>query len=237
MKNKQLSLIIYLIIQLFLYCFTICFNNVFNENIMYIISSSLSLGVTIYLFCKTKDYYIMLCSSIINLLISAFVFLFTNYNYFVCLLLTIVQILYFLRIYINSENKKQDLFVRIIQLIISLIFSFVLLKDRIDTTAILYTMYFANLFFNILYTIKDIGFNNFYPIGLFLLFISSIFSLFIGIENYINVNVPFINIIVEFPFSLVLMFEIPANVVLTCSVFTVNKKMFSKINDKEKDSN
>lgn len=235
MRNKQISLIIYLIAQLIIYSFTICFNDLFNENIMFIISSVLSLSLGIYLFCKTRDYYIMISSIGINVLISVFNLSLTNFKYIIYSLLNIVQILYFLRIYINSETQKKDLLIRLLELSICIVFCFLLLKDKTNSIAILFTLYISNLFFNILYTINDIGINNFFPIGLLLLFISSIFSLCIGIENYINVNVSFINIINDFPFSLVLTFEIPANVVLTCSVFTVNRRMFSKINNEEEE--
>ncbi len=235
MKNKQISLIIYLIAQLIIYSFTICFNNIFNENIMFIISSVLSFSLGIYLFCKTKDYYIMITSIGINVLISIFNLYLINFKYIVYFLLNLVQILYFLRIYINSENKKKDLIIRLIELVLGLVLSFILLRNKTDYISILFTLYISNLFFNILYTIKDIGFNNFFPIGLFILFISAIFSLFIGVEDYITVNIPFINIINDFPFSLVLMFEMPANVVLACSVFTVNRRMFSKINNEEEE--
>lgn len=235
MRNKQISLIIYLVAQLIIYSFTICFNDIFNENIMFIISSVLSLSLGIYLFCKTKDYYLMITSISINVLISVFNLSLTNFKYIIYSLLNIVQILYFLRIYINSETQKKDLLIRLLELSICIVFCLVLLKDKTNSIAILFTLYISNLFFNILYTIKDIGINNFFPIGLLLLFISSIFSLCIGIENYISVNVSFINIINDFPFSLVLTFEIPANVVLTCSVFTVNRRMFSKINNEEEE--
>jgi len=60
------------------------------------------------------------------------------------------------------------------------------------------------------------------------------FLMFYSLYDYINVNVAFLNILEEFPFDIRIMFYLPAQVVLTCSVFTVNRRSYSKIkNDSE----
>ena len=59
--------------------------------------------------------------------------------------------------------KKSNVLTRLIALPLSIILCIVLLKEKTDITAILSTIYTINLFINILFTIKDIGINNFFP--------------------------------------------------------------------------
>jgi hypothetical protein len=103
------------------------------------------------------------------------------------------------------------------------------LKERTDVNALLWTTYIVNIFLNILFTIKDIGINNFFPIGLLILFIHGSLMMFLGIENYTTINVPFINFLQQLPFNVKAITYVPAQVILTCSVFTVNRMSFSSI--------
>ena len=230
MKNKQSALIIFLLIQLYLYSMLICFSKYFNPRILLIISSLLCVIMTGFLFCKTKDYYIMLIAISLSFISDLFIENIPVVSFFI---LNITQILYLCRTLLDSENKTFNITTRLVAIPICIFIGFMLLQDRMDLLAILWIIYTVNLFINILFAIKEIGLNNFFPIGLLGLFIYSSLTMFLALEDYTIVNVPFINSLANIPFNISLAFYIPAQIILTCSVFTVNRRCFSKIKNEE----
>lgn len=233
MKKKQVSLMFFLIIQLYIYVMLISFNSLINTQILSFISSVLCLIMGIFLFCKTKDYYIMISALVFTALADIFLIFFNNLHNIGLIFLNIVQILYFLRIYVDTDYKKSNVLTRIISIPILCIIGFILLKEKTDVLAILWIIFISNLFINILFTIKEIGLNNFFPIGLLLLFMYGIMMMFMSLNNYLNINVNYLEKLNELSFDLKIMFNLPAQVVLTCSIFTVNRRCFSAINKEE----
>lgn len=233
MKNRQLSLIFFLIAELYLYVMLICFNHLINVKILSFLSVLLCFIISLFMHCKTKDYYIMILALFFTLLSDVFFIFFDKLIVIGLIGLNITQILYFLRIYIDSEYKKSNIISRIIFIPIGLFFSYFLLKERIDTSSILWVIFIINLFINILVTIKEIGLNNFFPIGLLLFLMYGIAMMFISLPNYLNISVPFIDFLIQLPFDIKSAFYLPAIVVLTCSIFTVNRRCYSKINRDE----
>jgi len=233
MRNRQLSLIFFLIAELYLYVMLICFNSLINIKILSFLSILLCFIISLFMHCKTKDYYIMILALFFTLLSDIFFIFFDKLIVFGLISLNITQILYFLRIYIDSEYEKKNLINRVIFIPLGLIFCYLLLKERMDISSILWVIFIINLFINILFTIKEIGLNNFFPIGLLLLLMYSVSMMFVSLPNYININVPFIDFLIELPFDIKWAFYLPAVVVLTCSIFTVNRRSYSKINRDE----
>ena len=233
MKNKQLSLILFLFAELYSYISLICFNDFISSKIMLLISMFLCLIISINLFCKTKDYYLMISAISISLICDIFFTFFNNLSYIGLIGLNIVQLLYFLRIYLESDYKKINVLSRIVALLIVTCIVILTLKEKADISAILWTWFTINLFINILFTIKEIGLNNLFPIGLLLLFAYSSCLMLTNISNYTNKNLQLLNFIENLPFNLNYVFYIPAQVVLTCSIFTVNRRCFSKIKQDE----
>lgn len=233
MKNRQISLIFFLIIQLYIYTMLVCYNTLISTDILAFSSTLLCLIITIFMHCKTKDYAIMITAFSLTL-ISDFCFLFfDNLKVLGLIFLNLIQILYFFRTYIDSEYKKSNILSRIIALPISISFCAILLKEKLDMNALLWTIYTVNLFVNIIFTIKDIGINNFFPIALLFLFIHSSLMMFTSIDNYTSTSVRFIDFFNELPFDIKHAVYLPAQVTLACSVFTVNRMQFSKINKEE----
>ena len=233
MKNRQLSLIMFIFAQLYVYISLICFNDFINSKIMALISIFLCFIISISLFCKTKDYYLMLSAITISLISDIFFIFFDNLSYIGLIGLNIVQLLYFLRIYLDSDYKKSNVLSRIIVLPFITLITFLVLRERINIEAILWVWFSTNLFINILFTIKEIGINNLFPIGLLLLFAFSASLMLTNVGNYVNSNIRLLNFIENLPFDLTHVFYIPAQVVLTCSIFTVNRRCFSKIKQDE----
>lgn len=233
MKNRQLSLIFFLIAQLYIFVMLISFNSLINTNLLLITSTSLCVIISTFMYCKTKDYLIMISAISLTLISDIFMIFFDNLHVIGLSILNIIQILYFLRTYVDSDYKKYNLITRAMFIPISLITAFVILKDRMDINSILWIIYIINLFINILFTIKEIGINNFFPIGLMFLLVHGVLMMFLSIENYTLVNIPFVNNLIELPFDIKTLFYIPAQVTLTCSIFTVNRRCFSKIKREE----
>lgn len=230
MRNKQSALIVFLLVQLYIYSMLICFGDIFSSRILLIISSLLCVIMTIFLFCKTKDYYLMLTAISISFVADLFI---ENVPLVSFILLNLTQLLYLGRTLIDSENKRFNIAIRIVSIPIFVTAGFIFLQERMDALSILWIIYTVNLFLNILFSIKEVGLNNFFPIGLLILFIYSSLTMFLSLENYTIVNVPFINFLAELPFNIILAFYIPAQIILTCSVFTVNRRCFSKIKNEE----
>lgn len=229
MKNRQLSLIFFLIAQLYVFIMLISFNNLINTNLLLITSTVLCVIISGFMYCKTKDYLIMISAISLTLISDIFMLFFDNLHYIGLFILNIIQLLYFLRTYIDSDSKKSNLITRIVFVPVCLTIGCFILKDRVDINSILWIVYIVNLFINILFTIREIGINNFFPIGLIFLLIHGALMMFLSLENYTLVNIPFINILIELPFDIKTLFYIPAQVTLTCSIFTVNRRCFSKI--------
>lgn len=229
MRNKQLSLILFLFLQIYIYISLISFNEIINDNIMFFASSLLCLIISLFLFCKTKDYYIMILAIFISVVGDVFFTFFKNLDYLGLMCLNLVQVLYFLRIYLDSDYKKYNLISRFIFLPVVTIITFLILKENTDVNAILWVLFTTNLFINILFTIKEIGLNNLFPMGLLLLFMFSTCILLSSLDPYLKSNIHFLNLIENLPFDIKNVFYIPAQVVLTCSIFTVNRRCFSKI--------
>ena len=212
----------------------ISYNSLINSKILSFISTILCIIIALFMHCKTRDYIIMICALFLTLVADIFIVFFQNISYISLTLLNIIQLLYFLRTYIESDFKKLNALTRIVAIPIFILIGISLLKSKIDITAILWIIYTINIFLNILFTIKDIGINNFFPIGLLFLFIHSALMMFLSLENYTIVNIPFVNFLQELPFDIKTMFYLPAQVILTCSIFTVNRLHVSKIKSEDK---
>ena len=229
MKNKQLSLIFFLSIQLFILALFIGFGDLFSTDILSILSILLCFIMTCFLFCKTTDYYIMIIAMSLTLIFEILLLFFNEFTLVPLITSTIIQVLYFLRSFIQSDYKKQNIIVRVSVTFICLLVSYFTLKERFDVLAFIFIIYIVSIFLNILFTIKDIGINNFFPIGLLILFVSASITMFLNIDSYTIVNVSFINYLQEMPFNIGKIFYIISQIVLTCSVFTVNRMSFSKL--------
>ena len=57
--------------------------------------------------------------------------------------------------------------------------------------------------------------------------------LFIELPNYLFVSITALDFLIELPFDIKWVFYLPSLVVLTCSIFTVNRKSYSKIKIEE----
>jgi len=146
MRNRQLSLIFFLIAELYLYVMLICFNSLINIKILSFLSILLCFIISLFMHCKTKDYYIMILALFFTLLSDIFFIFFDKLIVFGLISLNITQILYFLRIYIDSEYKKKNLINRVIFIPLGLIFCYLLLKERMDISSILWVIFIINLF-------------------------------------------------------------------------------------------
>lgn len=233
MKKRQLAMIIFLMTQLYIYVMQINFASFVNTKILSISSILLCFILAIYMHCKTKDYYIMVAAISLHLTIDIFIIFFDNLKIIYLTLLNILQIFYFFRIYLDSNYKKQNIITRIIVIPLAIIISFATLKSKMDFTVILWTIYSINLFLNILFTIKEIGINNLFPIGLLFLFAHSIIITILNIENYVSINIYLIDILEELPFNIKATFYLPAEVIITSSIFTVNRRSFSNYKELE----
>lgn len=228
MKSRQLGLIIFLIIELYIYVFAMCFNQIVSTNILLIISSFLCFITGILLFCKTKDYYIVISALFLHLLTDTFSVIFDDLVIIRLIGFNIIQIFYFLRIYLDTQYKTLNLVSRSVSIMIFIILGYFLLNNKFNYIAILWILYISNLFINILMTIKEIGINNFFPISLLFMFIYGAFSMILYLENYVDINIPLVNILSNLPFDIRLMFYLPSEVIMTCSIFTVNRRSYSK---------
>ena len=87
----------------------------------------------------------------------------------------IVQILYFLYIFIDNKHKKASLIFRISLNVLMIIISIIVLKSNVDLVSILTMIYISNLFANIVDCFLTIKTNYMLLIGLIFLIMCDIF--------------------------------------------------------------
>ncbi len=134
---------------------------------------------------------------------------------------SITQICYLLRIYFNQENKKiEHLIIRSIVIVISIIITILVLKDKTDFLSIISIFYYANLIMNIVYSFLTSQKSILLSIGLILF---ACCDLLIGISvldsSYLNIPEGTLFYFLCHPgFNLAWLFYVPSQTLISLSV-------------------
>ena len=136
---------------------------------------------------------------------------------------SITQICYFIRIYTNQESKKEKLIhivIRTSGIILILILTLIVLKEKTDFLSLISTFYYINLIVNIIFAFKQSNQSLLFPIGL-LLFACCDLQVGLNVLNssYINIeNNVVLNFIANPPFNLAWAFYVPSQTLIALSL-------------------
>jgi len=191
--KKKFALIIYLIIQITLYITSIFLNIDIPTKYMYYTFIVINFAFSLWLLKKfrTIDAMIVSAALFFTMISDTFLVLIQNYKLIAMASFSIVQILYYIRLYSFRDVKnKVQLFdiLRIVILMVVYTAALVIFKDKFDMLIILVVFYFSMLVINFIEGIKYFQKSKMFIIGL-LLFICC--DIMIGVSNgqgYLTIN-------------------------------------------------
>ena len=225
MLNKYKSntfIIIFSIIELLL-CVLVQITNG-TTNIVVSYTSVVIAFIFSLLYFKTDKFYLL---TLIGLLCTVFADLFLVViepikQIPAMLFFSITQICYFIRIYLKQDNKKErtiHVIIRIITVLICIIATIIVLKDKIDFLSLISLFYYANLLVNTIFAFVYFNNNKLFAIGLLCF---TLCDLFIGFsildQSYISIKD---NSILQFlcnpGFNIAWLFYVPSQTLISLS--------------------
>lgn len=228
-KNKRnFSLFIFIIIELVLTVLVQLFSGTFNTIVSFL-AIVIAFLFPILFIKNTSDYMYtqigLLCTVFADLFL---VVIKPTYQSVAMIFFSITQICYFLRIFINQENKKikqLHLVTRLIATSLAIIISIIILKDKTNFLSIISIFYYANLIINIIFSFLTNKLRIFFPIGLILF---ACCDLLIGMsvldESYIKISDDSILYFLVHPgFNLAWLFYIPSQTLISISQLEDNQ--------------
>lgn len=140
----------------------------------------------------------------------------------------VVQISYFLRIYLSTASKRLrdiHLCVRAAVSVVISVITLAVLGDDADVLSIISLIYFANLMLNIVFAFFDFKRNALFPMGLLLFALCDVFVGFDMIGAYIPVKEgSFAYFLANPGFNAAWLFYVPAQTLLALSLVKFNNK-------------
>lgn len=144
---------------------------------------------------------------------------------------SITQICYFLRIYLNQTKDKEKLYhiiIRVISIIIVLLITIIVLKDKTDLLSLISMFYYTNLVINIIYAFIDYKTSLILAIGLLLF---ACCDLLIGLDildsTYLEIKEgSLLYFLCNLGFNLAWVFYVPSQTLIALSI--INKNTLDK---------
>lgn len=138
----------------------------------------------------------------------------------------VVQICYFIRIYLSQKSKKLKLIhliVRILATLLAVIITILILDSNANFLAVISVAYYLNLIINAIFASINVKNEPLFFIGLLLFMLC---DFFVGIEflgDFINIeSATFINFLMDIPFNMAWLFYLPSQTIISLDI--ANKK-------------
>ena len=150
---------------------------------------------------------------------------------------SITQIAYFLRIFLNTDSKKErvvHIAIRMLAIVGTIIATILVLGEKLDALSFISMFYYVNLILNVVFSFVQIKKSILFPIGLLCFAICDLFiGLQVAIGTYISVpESSFIYKVVFSSFNWAWFFYVPAQVLIVLSlVFSGAKRKKTKTGD------
>lgn len=130
----------------------------------------------------------------------------------------IVQICYFLRLLLLSNNKIRDLIIRIALIVFVVIITILVLKDKTDFLSIISMIYYINLILNLVYSFINFKVSPLFAIGLLLFICCDTLIGFDNLSGYLSINESsFIYKLNHLNFNLAWVFYVPSQTLISLS--------------------
>lgn len=231
-KNKSpkfYGLIIFILIELALYPIIISVRGV-----AYTIASSSSILLAflmpVIFFRKTRSHLLTVCALFFTLVSDLLLSIFfdTIYGIQIASMVSflIVQVCYFIRIYLEEESKTirtVHLIVRILVNVLAIVITLIVLKQNANFLAVISVVYYANLLVNVVFSGINFKSSKWLFIGLVLF---ACCDFFVGgqyIGNFITLSEnSIISILLSIEFNMAWLFYLPSQVIISLDI--TNKK-------------
>ena len=146
---------------------------------------------------------------------------------------SIVQILYFVQLLLNSDSKLQNklnIIIRGVLIIVVEIVAIIILKEKVDYVSLISMFYYVNLIMNMIFAFIQVKKDCLFAIGLLLFLLCDTFVGFqMAFDIYIFISHnSFIYKLFTFPFNFIWFFYLPSQTLIALSLLK------NKIIDKNK---
>ena len=144
-------------------------------------------------FKKDWIYLVTQLALLFTLIADYFLIILDDYYLLAMFIFLPVQILYSIRIFLETNNKKLNIthfYIRVIINLIVMIMPFLILKENVDGVSVVSIVYFCNLFLNAIFAsinYKKYTFSFIFAIGLTLFVFCDIFVFIMNLETYFDI--------------------------------------------------
>lgn len=229
-KTQKISVLSFLIIELILYIFVVFIKPTNITHYLSFITIILCFGFSFFAFSVKEKSYLTHLALLFTVIADIFLVLVRpQIQTFAMVSFSIVQMFYFARILLENNNKKINIIniiIRISLIIIALIVTAIILKNKTDFLSIISVFYYINLILNCIFSFLNKNTSILLKLGLlFFLFCDT----FVGLQcmgQYLSINPnSLIYNIIFYPFDFVWFFYVPAQVLLCLSIFKFKKNL------------
>lgn len=216
--------IIFIIIQLLLQVLIQITSDYFNTIVSYLAVIDCFLYGVLFIY-KDRNVYLMIAGLLFTLFADLFLVVIEPMLQIPAMIcFSIVQILYFIYIYLNQsfkKHKKFHLLVRLVLIIIIMLMTIIVLKNKTDFLSLISVFYYVNLIVNIIFSFITNNKNIIFSIGLILF---SLCDLLIGlnvlVNSYLSINTgSFIYFLANPGFNLAWIFYVPSQTLIALSIY------------------
>ncbi len=177
----------------------------------------------IVLYTKTKEYALTQIALACTVIADLFLVVLVSHRELAMVSFSVTQICYFLRLYFEQKNRKEryiHLIVRSATIVVALVMTVVVLKEKADFLSLISLFYYANLLINVVYSYMQIKKTMLFAIGLTLF---ALCDLFIGFgvldELYMSMEKGTLLYWLSNPgFNLAWVFYVPSQALLSLSL-------------------
>lgn len=231
MKKRYIILIlIFLLVEFILGYFAQ--TSIYKDYVRFTI---VSLGfVFCFLFIKKDWIYITTQLALLFTLIADYFLVILDDYYLIAMLAFLpVQLLYSIRIFLETNNKKINIIhfcIRIIFNLIAMVLPFIILKENVDGLSVVSVVYFCNLILNAIFAsinYKKYDFSFIFAIGLILFVFCDIFVGIMNLNDYFDIEKgSFVYNVIYSDINFSWVFYTPSQALLAISLigYKLNKK-------------
>ena len=228
----------FLLLESVLYVLILTDNKLPNNIICYI---SIVLGVITMgvMFCKNKNWLLMLVGMIFTLVADTFLVLLNGVHKDIAMVaFNIAQICYLIKIWCDIDNKRINIISLIVRIVLTVgveLAAVLILKQDYSFLICVSTMYFANLFVNVIFSFFKS--NIYFSIGLILFTMCDLTIGFQFLCELFNITSGWFYNLAYTNFNLTWMFYLPSQLLIVTSQYVTSRKMSRQKVDNQQVSN
>lgn len=191
----------------------------------------LACAFVILFFEKSFDYYFTQAGLVFTVLADLFLVVIHPMKQLPAMIFfSFTQICYFLRLYLMQKEKKRKgfLVLRSVCVILALLLTVLVLKDKTDALSLVSLFYYANLIVNIIVAFSEFKKAPLFAIGLLLfLMCDTMVGLEVMANSYIDIGEGFIYNLLSLDVNIAWIFYVPSQALISLSLVKFKKRALS----------